>query len=86
MTLKELFNLLEERYPGIKKKVLRGAAVTVNLEYVEFEVDERGDVAGPGAGSGSGFVGGETGEEGKEGEVVIRRGDEVGIIPPVSSG
>lgn len=70
MALQQLFDTLEGRYSGIKKKVLRSAAVTVNLEYVEFEVDGEGNL-----------VEGEGGAE-----VVIKAGDEVGIIPPVSSG
>ena len=72
MTLKELFDELERRYTGMKRKVLRSAAVTVNLEYVEFEVDDDGNMVGDRASGGEG--------------VVIKKGDEVGIIPPVSSG
>jgi molybdopterin converting factor small subunit len=57
---------------------LRSAAVTVNLEYVDFEVDGEGNVV---------KVVGVEGREGEgDGEVVIRQGDEVGIVPPVSSG
>jgi molybdopterin converting factor small subunit len=55
----ELYTLLEERYPGIKSKVLDSCMLTVNLEYVDLEE--------------------KTG-------AVISEGDEVGIIPPVSSG
>lgn len=57
--IKELFDFLEGKYPGIKKSVLSCCALTVNLEYVDVE-----DAAG----------------------MVIKEGDEVGIIPPVSSG
>lgn len=57
----ELFDFLEEKYPGIKKSVLNSSALTVNLEYVDVEEDA---AAG----------------------MVIKEGDEVGIIPPVSSG
>ncbi len=57
----ELFDFLEEKYPGIKKSVLSSSALTVNLEYVDVEEDA---AAG----------------------MVIEEGDEVGIIPPVSSG
>ena len=67
-TIGKLFDDLEKRFPGMKKKVLRSAAVTVNLDYVDFEVDEEGNVVG------------------LEGAEVIKKGDEVGIIPPVSSG
>lgn len=59
----DLFAQLENVYPGITAKVLRTCLVTVNLEYVDLDV-----------------------EEGGEDEVVIRNGDEVCIIPPVSSG
>ncbi len=57
--VKELFDFLEGKYPGIKKSVLSSCAVTVNLEYVNIEEDV---------------------------EMIIKEGDEVGIIPPVSSG
>jgi molybdopterin synthase sulfur carrier subunit len=77
MTLRQLFNELESRFPGIKKKVLRSAAVTVNLEYVDLDLDFGEDVEGEGEGEGEGR---------EKREVVIRGGDEVGIIPPVSSG
>ncbi|KAA8913375.1 molybdopterin synthase small subunit CnxG [Sphaerosporella brunnea] len=36
MSLKRLVEALEERYPGIGEKVLKGSMVTVNLEYVEM--------------------------------------------------
>ena len=83
MTLQQVFDILEERYAGIKRKVLRTSAVTVNLEYVEFEVDEEGNVV-----SVEGIESGEGGGEGDGdgGGMVIKKGDEVGIIPPVSSG
>ena len=57
--MKELFDFLEGKYPGIKKSVLSSCAATVNLEYVDVD-----DAAG----------------------MIIKEGDEVGIIPPVSSG
>lgn len=60
----QLFDKLEEMYPGIKEKVLSSSAVTVNLEYVDL-----GDEAGKGAKG-----------------MNIKEGDEVAIIPPVSSG
>ncbi len=64
MLIGELPKALESKYPGITAKVLDSSALTVNLEYVDFE------------------------EEAAKGEaaLVIREGDEVGIIPPVSSG
>jgi molybdopterin converting factor small subunit len=61
LPLGQLFDALEERYSGIKAKILESCLVTINLDYV--------DMPGPG-------------EEG----VVIKEGDEVAIIPPVSSG
>lgn len=62
LALKDLFPALEQRYPGIREKLLASCLVTVNLEYV--------DVAA----------------EGDGGAVVIEEGDEVAVIPPVSSG
>ncbi|KAF4928555.1 Molybdopterin synthase sulfur carrier subunit [Colletotrichum viniferum] len=62
LRLKKLFDILEERYSGIKEKVLESCLVTVNLEYVDIPGPEDGD--GPD----------------------IQAGDEVAIIPPVSSG
>ncbi|KAF1830278.1 Molybdopterin synthase sulfur carrier subunit [Decorospora gaudefroyi] len=58
-----LFALLEERYPGIKDKVLSSCALTVNLEYVDVGEDDAEDA-----------------------DRQIGEGDEVAIIPPVSSG
>ncbi|KAF1846325.1 Molybdopterin synthase sulfur carrier subunit [Cucurbitaria berberidis CBS 394.84] len=60
---RDLFALLEERYPGIGEKVLSSCAVTVNLEYVDAGGDDAEDAGR-----------------------VIKEGDEVAIIPPVSSG
>jgi molybdopterin converting factor small subunit len=68
LPLPKLLGLLEERYPGIKDKVLNHCAVTINLNYVDVDII------------------------GSEGEpilgdvVIIREGDEVALIPPVSSG
>lgn len=85
MTLPQLFNHLEENFPGIGKKVLRSCALTVNLEYVDFEYDfdHPLDVKINEKGNG---VEGKEGDGGTQGEIVIKAGDEVGIIPPVSSG
>jgi molybdopterin converting factor small subunit len=63
LPLSKLFDTLEEKYGGIKAKVLETCLVTVNLEYVDLP---------EGTGNGS--------------EMVIKEGDEVAIIPPVSSG
>jgi molybdopterin synthase sulfur carrier subunit len=58
MTISELPDRLEGRYPGIKQKILSSCALTINLEYVDMD----------------------------EGSTIIKEGDEVAIIPPVSSG
>ncbi|EME46590.1 hypothetical protein DOTSEDRAFT_169282 [Dothistroma septosporum NZE10] len=60
----ELFDKLDDRYPGIKEKVLLSSAVTVNLDYVDLE---------------------EEATKGSRG-LRIEPGDEVAVIPPVSSG
>ncbi|KAI0408883.1 molybdopterin synthase sulfur carrier subunit [Xylaria palmicola] len=62
----ELFGVLEERYRGIREKILASCLVTVNLSYVDVPSSDERDASEPG--------------------VVIREGDEVAIIPPVSSG
>lgn len=65
LPLSQLFSTLEERYSGIRSKVLESCMVTINLSYVDVP------------------------EENKDGgadEAVIKEGDEVAIIPPVSSG
>ena len=61
MPLAKLFETLDEKYGGMKAKVLESCLVTINLEYVDMP---------------------ENGEEG----LIIKEGDEVAIIPPVSSG
>jgi molybdopterin synthase sulfur carrier subunit len=58
MTVSELPDKLEERYPGIKQKILSSCALTINLEYIDLD----------------------------EASTAIKIGDEVAIIPPVSSG
>lgn len=60
--LGRLFNTLEERYPGIRTKVLESCMVTINLDYVDMP------------------------DPGQDGDAIIKEGDEVAIIPPVSSG
>jgi len=84
MTIRSLSTHLEARFPGMVDKVLRSSAITVNLEYVDFDPDELG---GAEADKGKGAVdGGEGGKEAEGLDLVIQPGDEVGIIPPVSSG
>ncbi|OTB18528.1 hypothetical protein K445DRAFT_315362 [Daldinia sp. EC12] len=61
LPLQKLFDVLEEKYSGIKDKILSSCLVTVNLNYVDIP------------------------ESGNE-STVIKEGDEVAIIPPVSSG
>lgn len=62
LPLGELFDALEERYSGIKAKILESCLVTVNLDYVDMP------------------------QPGETTSAVIKEGDEVAIIPPVSSG
>ena len=76
LPLCQLFEKLEGKYPGMKRKVLGSCAVTVNLEYVDVEEDGEED---------GGTEEEEKGREKRKG-LVIKEGDEVGIIPPVSSG
>lgn len=61
LPLSQLYDVLEQKYPDIKSKVLSTCALTVNLDYVDVEEEEGG-------------------------RTVIEAGDEVAIIPPVSSG
>lgn len=64
LLLSQLYEKLEEKYPGIREKVLASSAVTVNLDYVDVE---------------------EEAAKGAQG-LMVHEGDEVAIIPPVSSG
>lgn len=70
----ELFRLLESKYPGINQKVLCSCAVTLNLDYVDM-IDDSG--SNPSSGEG---------EDRAPATIIIKDGDEVAIIPPVSSG
>jgi len=67
LPLSKLFETLEEKYEGIRAKVLDHSLVTINLNYVDMPGSDEDD------------------EEDKE-PVIIKEGDEVAIIPPVSSG
>jgi molybdopterin synthase sulfur carrier subunit len=70
MPLGKLFAALEERHPGIKARILDSCLVTVNLDYVDVPA-----AAAPGS----------NGDAGSE-QMMLNEGDEVAIIPPVSSG
>jgi molybdopterin synthase sulfur carrier subunit len=69
LLVKDLFQLLDSKYPGMVNSVLCSCAVTVNLDYVDVEETFRED--------GSAIDSAAT---------IIKEGDEVAIIPPVSSG
>ena len=73
LKVNELFSVLESRYPGFKKKVLDSCLVTVNLEYVDIGTEE------------DKLDGDKKSQETKV-YTTIKEGDEVAIIPPVSSG
>lgn len=66
LPLSKLFSVLEDRYSGIKAKILDSCLVTVNLNYVDMPSDQ------------------DSGDDGNQ--LIISEGDEVAIIPPVSSG
>jgi molybdopterin converting factor small subunit len=74
LLLPKLFDILEERYPGIGEKVLCRCAVTINLNYIDMDIIR-------GEGNKITWIGPVL-----EDAVVIRQGDEVALIPPVSSG
>lgn len=65
LPVRKLFATLEERYTGIRSRVLESCLVTINLNYVDVPEDNH---------------------EGDADEPTIKEGDEVAIIPPVSSG
>ena len=73
LAVAQLFPTLERRYPGITRQVLASCLLTVNQEYVDLE---EAPAASPGA------TGGGEGQA----KAVVQAGDEVAIIPPVSSG
>lgn len=64
LLVSELFDNLEQMYPGIREKVLSSSAVTVNLDYVDLDEERSKGASG----------------------LTINEGDEVAVIPPVSSG
>lgn len=66
LPVRKLFATLEDRYTGIRAKILESCLLTINLNYVDVPEDSH--------------------EGGADEEAVINEGDEVAIIPPVSSG
>ena len=66
LNVDKLYDVLEDRYSGIKDQILSSCAVTINLHYVDIvdNTDDGGDME----------------------HRIIKEGDEVAIIPPVSSG
>jgi molybdopterin converting factor small subunit len=88
-TLRAVFGTLERRFPGMTRQILRSSAVTVNLEYVDFDPDGllELDRGGGGGEDGDGDQAADEQRKGGDGlDMLVREGDEVGIIPPVSSG
>jgi molybdopterin converting factor small subunit len=89
-TLRAVFSTLERRFPGMTRQILRSSAVTVNLEYVDFDPDGLLELDRGGGGGGGEDGDGNRANEQRKGEdgldMLVREGDEVGIIPPVSSG
>jgi len=70
LPLPKLFAVLEKKYPGITDKVLSRCAVTINLGYIDVDIGGKDDM-----------------DRRIPGDVtVIEEGDEVALIPPVSSG
>lgn len=74
LALDALFDALEERHPGIRDRVLSSCLVTVNLDYVDVPSSSAATSAPADA------------ENAGQKVITIREGDEVAIIPPVSSG
>ena len=66
LNVDRLYDVLEDRYSGIKDQILSSCSVTINLHYVDVldNTDDDGDME----------------------HKIIKEGDEVAIIPPVSSG
>ncbi|OAL29151.1 hypothetical protein AYO20_09304 [Fonsecaea nubica] len=84
-TLRGVFDALEAQFPGMRDAVLRSAAVTVNLEYIDVDpdIDANANAAATAAGQKrDGDVGGDATDKGDGLDMVINAGDEVGIIPP----
>ena len=43
-TPKKLYDTLDEKYPGIKDKVLHSSALTINLEYIDMDADAEQEI------------------------------------------
>ncbi|KAI1333107.1 molybdopterin synthase small subunit CnxG [Xylariaceae sp. FL0255] len=69
LAINKLFYALEEKYAGIKEKILSSCLVTINLDYVDVPKDDD-----------------DATENNNNNSLIIQEGDEVAIIPPVSSG
>lgn len=80
-TLGDIFQTLEARFPGFLPKILSGAAVTLNLEYVDVSFPDPQSESELDAMAWSKW---KTTLEGWS--TPVKAGDEVGVIPPVSSG
>lgn len=64
LSVADLFNHLENKYPGIKETILSSCLLTINLEYVDVGENNSSGIS----------------------SAMINEGDEVALIPPVSSG
>ncbi|KEF56986.1 uncharacterized protein A1O9_07176 [Exophiala aquamarina CBS 119918] len=88
-TLGDVFQTLETRFPGFLRKILAGAAVTLNLEYVDVgfpqgEADSESELESQAEAMAWPWAEWKSTLEGWG--TAVKIGDEVGVIPPVSSG
>lgn len=83
-SLGDVFRTLEATFPGFMAKVLSSSAVTLNLEYVDVEFPADGESFDVWGARGSDRNADKPALQGWETLVAV--GDEVGVIPPVSSG
>lgn len=77
LPIAQLVPLLEQRYPGITAKVLRSSSLSIGGEYVDMDLYLGSE--GEGNEPRDALQDGQTGR-------VIQPGEEVAVIPPVSSG
>jgi len=85
-TLGAIFQTLETRFPGFLAKILSGAAVTLNLEYVDVSFPEVEPGREAEMALGLGLMWDEWNASLEGWRTPVKAGDEVGVIPPVSSG